>query len=66
MYKKILLPLDGSKLAEIALPHAVSLAGQYHADLVLLSVIDPPSMAGRDDSAAQLFQKEMDIKMQEA
>lgn len=66
MYKKILVPLDGSKLAEIALPHAESLSLQYQADLVLLSVIDPPSMTGRNDSAIQVFQKEMDTKMQEA
>lgn len=66
MYKKILVPLDGSKLAEIALPHAESLALQYQADLVLLSVIDPPSMTGRDNAAAQVFQQEMDIKIQEA
>jgi len=66
MYKKILVPLDGSKLAEIALPHAESLALQYRADLVLLSVIDPPTMTGRDDPAVQLFQHEMDTKMQEA
>jgi len=66
MYKKILVPLDGSKLAEIALPHAESLALQYHADIVLLSVIDPPSMAGRDNAAVHVFQKEMDTKMQDA
>jgi nucleotide-binding universal stress UspA family protein len=66
MYKKILVPLDGSKMAEIALPHAESLALQYQADLVLLSVIDPPSMTGRGDPAVQLFQQEMDTKMQAA
>ena len=66
MYKKILVPLDGSKLAEIALPHAESLALKYHAELVLLSVIDSPSITGRDDSAVQLFQQEMRTRIQKA
>ena len=66
MYKKILVPLDGSKLAEIALSHAESLASQYHAELVLLTVIDPPTMTGRDGIAVDLFRQEMDTKIEEA
>ena len=66
MYKKILVPLDGSKLAEIALSHAESLAAQYQAELVLLTVIDPPTMTGRDGVAVDLFRQEMDTKIEEA
>jgi nucleotide-binding universal stress UspA family protein len=66
MYKKILVPLDGSKLAEIALSHAESLASRYNAKLVLLTVIDPPTMVGRDGIAVDLFQQEMDTKIEEA
>ena len=66
MYKKILVPLDGSKLAEIALSHAESLASQYQAELVLLTVIDPPTMTGRDGVAVDLFRQEMDTKIKEA
>ena len=40
MYSKILLPLDGSDLAGQAIPHAVSLAKQTGAQIVLLEVID--------------------------
>jgi nucleotide-binding universal stress UspA family protein len=50
MYKRILVPLDGSKLAEQALPHAAVHAGQFGAEIVLLKVLGPlpePSMAGR-------------------
>ena len=50
MYKRILVPLDGSKLAEQALPHAVVHAEQFGAEIVLLKVLGPlpePSMAGR-------------------
>lgn len=66
MYKKILLPLDGSKLAEVALSHAESLAARYSAELVLISVIDPPTMTGRDGIAVDLFRQEMDTKIEDA
>lgn len=40
MYQKILVPLDGSKLAECALSHAVDMAKAYSAELVLVSVTE--------------------------
>jgi nucleotide-binding universal stress UspA family protein len=41
MYKKILVPLDGSKLAEAALPHAEALAkGGKTAEVILVSVTE--------------------------
>ena len=41
MYKKILVPLDGSKLAECALPHAEKLAlGNSEAEIILISVTE--------------------------
>ena len=41
MYKRILLPLDGSALAEQALPHAAAHADHFGAELILLRVLDP-------------------------
>ena len=41
MYKRILLPLDGSALAEQALPHAIAQAERFQAELVLLRVLEP-------------------------
>ena len=38
MYEKILVPLDGSQLAEIALPYAEEMAGRLGSEIVLLSV----------------------------
>lgn len=38
-YKHILVPLDGSELAETALDDAVSVAESSHADITLLQVI---------------------------
>jgi nucleotide-binding universal stress UspA family protein len=65
MYQRILVPLDGSELAEQALPHAAIHAGQFGAAIVLLRVLGPlpePSMAGRglvrsaEAASAQLAQ----------
>ncbi|TET82852.1 MAG: universal stress protein, partial [Anaerolineales bacterium] len=41
MYKRILIPLDGSPLAEQALPHAIDLAERFHSELILLRVLIP-------------------------
>ena len=65
MYQKILVPLDGSKLAECALPHAESLARSYKSTLVLLSVIRPAAILGRSPADMELFQKSMDTRREE-
>lgn len=41
MYKEILVPLDGSTLAESALPHACELAKAFGARITLLSLVEP-------------------------
>ena len=44
-YRKIMVPVDGSDLAEAALPHAVALAGRFHASLELVRAYTPsPSL----------------------
>ena len=43
MYQRILVPLDGSKQAEAALPLASKLARIYHAEITLLQVAEYPS-----------------------
>jgi len=44
MYRKILVPLDGSKVAEGALPHAKELAYSEGAELILLTVGANPAL----------------------
>jgi nucleotide-binding universal stress UspA family protein len=44
MYRKILVPLDGSKVAEGVLPHAKSLAYSEGAELILLIVAANPAV----------------------
>jgi nucleotide-binding universal stress UspA family protein len=44
MYKKVLLPLDGSKLAECVLHHVRSLAaGGLIREIILLNIVEIPS-----------------------
>lgn len=43
MYKKILVPLDGSQLAEKILPHVEALATLGKSSVVLLQVVEPAS-----------------------
>lgn len=41
MYKRMLVPLDGSELAEIVLPYAKELAGRLDLELTLFHVCEP-------------------------
>ncbi len=56
MYKKILVPLDGSAASETALPHAQALAKQFGAELELISVVVPTMMG--DPSMSNMIEKE--------
>ncbi|MES0344823.1 MAG: universal stress protein [Anaerolineales bacterium] len=66
MYKRILLPLDGSPLAEQALPHAIALAEHYHSELILMRVLIPlPSPPTTTEAALQRATEEMAILARE-
>ncbi|MPZ14342.1 MAG: universal stress protein [Chloroflexi bacterium] len=45
MYRRILVPHDGSALAELVLPHAVEIAERFDAEIHLLAVIPLPNPA---------------------
>jgi nucleotide-binding universal stress UspA family protein len=64
MYKKILVPLDGSKTAEGVLPHAKALAYSEGAEIVLLNVASNPaqSFAFEDPSIAGVTVQEQEDK----
>jgi len=49
--QRILVPLDGSKLAERALPHAQTLAQAHGAEILLVRIVEPPS----DLEVAELY-----------
>ena len=42
MFEKILLPLDGSALAERSIPHALAISRIFNSKIELLRVIEPP------------------------
>ena len=46
MYKTILVPLDGSRLAESILPHVEELARLFGSTVVLLEVLELPHLVG--------------------
>lgn len=46
MFERIMLPLDGSTLAECVLPHAVALSRATNAQLVLVCVVEPAPKQG--------------------
>lgn len=52
MYKTILVPLDGSKLAEAILAHVEELAKLYGSTIILLQVFELPHMIGLPRSTA--------------
>lgn len=66
MYQNILVPLDGSELAEVALPHAKSVAHAFNAAVTLISVVEPvvmypqPGMIGPVMSVAVDIEDEID------
>jgi nucleotide-binding universal stress UspA family protein len=45
MYRKILVPLDGSKRAEAILPHVIELANRYNAQVLLARIVEPTPVA---------------------
>jgi nucleotide-binding universal stress UspA family protein len=71
-YRRIVVPLDGSELAERALPHAEAVAHLTHAPLHLVRVIDPTHLAPlagvalrRDATALQLLLEDERIAARE-
>jgi len=44
MFNHLLVPLDGSHLAEAALPHALELASKFNSEISLVWVIQPPHL----------------------
>jgi nucleotide-binding universal stress UspA family protein len=61
MYKRILVPLDGSVMAEQSIPHAIGLAERYGAMLILLRVLEPiPQVRGMSASDSASIKQHAD------
>ena len=67
MYKKILVPLDGSPLAEAVLPHAEALAKSEHAEIIILRVPNAPvsEFLSRDPLIAEMIHTDMEKESEE-
>jgi len=66
MYKKILVPLDGSKIAEKILPHVESLAGRYQANVFLLTVLDYMFATSIEGAFVEFSKRDYDQKSKAA
>ncbi len=70
MYQKILIPLDGSELAECSLEHAKAIAqGCNVADVVVFRVIEPLStqtMSALAEAGGESVRKAMEQNRQDA
>lgn len=53
MYERILVPLDGSKLAEQVFPYVAELAGAFGSEVVLVGVCEPEE--SEDGQACRLY-----------
>lgn len=64
MYKKILVPLDGSPLAETVLPHAEALAKLEGAEIVILRVPATPTAEyfARDPVIGESIRQDIEIE----
>ena len=60
MYTRILLPLDGSDMAEKAVPFAIAQAGRFRAQLILLRVVEPILYARSLDALEDARQERME------
>ena len=64
MYQKILVPLDGSELAEVVFPYAKELAGRLDVEVILLHVSSPalsdflPMRRAYIERAAEIIQRQ--------
>jgi nucleotide-binding universal stress UspA family protein len=66
MYRKILVPLDGSKRAERILPHVVEMAQRYKAKVILLHVIEYKAITTTEGSFITLSAQEFDQAKEQA
>ena len=60
MFSKIIVPLDGSTLAEQALPSAIALARALNAELVLLQAFQVKTIAGQELATEHELQQKVE------
>jgi nucleotide-binding universal stress UspA family protein len=66
MYKTILVPLDGSKRAEVILPHVEELTRRFQAKVILLQVLEAPWVAAGPEGTYFEYQANLDQREKKA
>jgi nucleotide-binding universal stress UspA family protein len=66
MYEKILVPLDGSKRAEMIRPHVRELANRFQAAVVLITVIEHIYKDGVGETVNLSGRKDFDAKVKDS
>jgi nucleotide-binding universal stress UspA family protein len=64
MYRRIIVPLDGSDLAESVLPHAIELAQRFQARIELLRAVTHMQQLMRESATGQATELGMDVARQ--
>jgi nucleotide-binding universal stress UspA family protein len=65
MYEKILVPLDGSKRAEMIRPHVRELASRFQATVILINVIEYIYADGIGQSYISVSEKAFNAKLKD-
>jgi nucleotide-binding universal stress UspA family protein len=65
MYEKILVPLDGSKRAEMIRPHVRELASRFQSTVILIKVVDYIYADATGESYISVSQKNFNAKFEE-
>ena len=66
MYKKILVPLDGSSRAETIMPHVEKMAHGFGSEVIFVRVVRPPKVIGRDSAELKAFSQRFEKLLEEA
>ncbi len=66
MYKKILVPLDGSHRSEMILPHVEELANRYGAKVIFLRVVRYPQLNAYNGMEFGKYRKNCNAEMERA
>ena len=66
MYEKILVPLDGSKRAEMIRPHVRELASRFQATVILIMVIEYIYSDGIGEPHTGISEKNFNAKLKES
>ena len=65
MYEKILVPLDGSKRAEMIRPHVRELASRFQATVILIMVIEHIFADGIGQTYISISEKAFNAKLKD-